>query len=140
MLTGGTLDIAKPSKGKEKATPAGDDGEDELEEDVAPVQKRGLPETKKTYSKDKVRMSQNDRTLDSMFPVVHPAAQSSSSSPDKGDNTKYRKGKEKEVVTPTTEVRLVIIVEHAERIKDGMPDLLVPLTRLREIVCLSFLR
>ena len=103
-MTGGTLDVAKPSKGKEKAGPTDDDGEDELEdEDDTPVQKRGLPETKKTYSKDKVRMSQNDRTLDSMFPVVHPAAQSSSSSsPDKGDNTKYRKGKEKEGDEPAS--------------------------------------
>lgn len=45
-----------------------------------------------------------------------------------------KKGKGKEVESQKPEVRLVLVVEHAERIKDNVPDLLVPLTRLAEIV------
>ena len=33
------------------------------------------------------------------------------------------------------ESRLVIVIERAERLKDSMPELLVPLTRLAELVC-----
>lgn len=72
------------------------EGEEETTSAIPSVQK-GVPEPKKTYSKDKVRMSQADRTLDSMFPVLHPSTQPSP--PEKGDS-KYRKGKEKEVEIP----------------------------------------
>ena len=34
-------------------------------------------EQKKTYSKDKVRISHKDRTLDAMFPVLNPTTQAS---------------------------------------------------------------
>lgn len=36
-------------------------------------------------------------------------------------------------------VRLVIVVEHAERLKETLPELLVPLTRLAELVCRAHL-
>lgn len=36
------------------------------------------------------------------------------------------------------ESRIVIIVERAERLKDNVPELLVPLTRLAELVCANF--
>ena len=36
--------------------------------------------------------------------------------------------------TVEDERRFVLFIEHAERLKDSMPDLLVPLTRLAEIV------
>lgn len=76
---------------------ADEGSEGEGEEETIPSVKKGAPEPKKTYSKDKVRMSQADRTLDSMFPVLHPSTQPSP--PEKGD-LKYRKGKEKEVEIP----------------------------------------
>lgn len=104
MLTGGTLEpIKTSSKGKEKASTQdveneGSEGEGEEEITSAiPSVKQGALEPKKTYSKDKVRMSQADRTLDSMFPVLHPSAQSSP--PENGDS-KYRKVKDKEVEIP----------------------------------------
>jgi len=44
------------------------------------------------------------------------------------------KGKGKEQEGMGEEVRLVIMVERAERLKDNLPDLVVPLTRLAELV------
>lgn len=46
------------------------------------------------------------------------------------------KGKGKETVN---DVRLVIVVERVERLKENLPDLVVPLTRLAELVCVVFL-
>lgn len=44
------------------------------------------------------------------------------------------KGKGKEKATQYTDVRLVLLVEHAERLKESMPEMLVPLSRFRELV------
>lgn len=38
--------------------------------------------------------------------------------------------------TDTQETRLIIFIEHAERLKETMPDLMVPITRLAELVSL----
>ncbi|VDC07126.1 unnamed protein product [Peniophora sp. CBMAI 1063] len=46
---------------------------------------------------------------------------------------KGKKGKGKEVDVQRPDVRLILVIEHAERIKDGLSDLLIPLTRLAEI-------
>lgn len=46
------------------------------------------------------------------------------------------KGKGREVSEGDAMVRMVIVIERAERLKDGLPDLIVPLTRLAELVCL----
>ncbi|KAG6839865.1 hypothetical protein C0991_010999 [Blastosporella zonata] len=48
------------------------------------------------------------------------------------------KGKEKEgMQTDADDVRLVIVVERAERLKETLPELLVPLTRLAELTQLD---
>ena len=47
------------------------------------------------------------------------------------------KGKGKERAGGYEHVRLVIVVERAERLKDSLPELLVPLTRLAELVSLD---
>ena len=47
------------------------------------------------------------------------------------------KGKAREDKADDEDIRLVILVERAERLKEHMPDMLVPLARLRELV--SFL-
>lgn len=44
------------------------------------------------------------------------------------------KGKAREGQVDDEDIRLVILVEHAERLKEHMPDMLVPLARLRELV------
>ncbi|KAG6808886.1 hypothetical protein H0H92_002472 [Tricholoma furcatifolium] len=46
------------------------------------------------------------------------------------------KGKEKKKLE-TEDVRLVIVVEHAERLKESLPELMVPLTRLAELTQLD---
>ncbi|KAI5120891.1 hypothetical protein M0805_002991 [Coniferiporia weirii] len=74
LLTGGTLDTGKDKdkkgKGKEKASSQDDADASNGEEEVVAAAKHRL-----AYSKDKVRVSQADRTLDSMFPVLDPATQ-----------------------------------------------------------------
>lgn len=55
------------------------------------------------------------------------AAQSNGASKGKG------KGKAKEQEAPPNR-RLVLVVERAERLKDNLPEILVPLTRLAELV------
>src|SRR6266550_893951 len=61
---------------------------------------------------------------------------------DRGTRGKRKeKGKRKQVEEGFEEkVRFVIIIEHAERLRSNMPDLLVPLTRLAELVCTSYPR
>lgn len=49
------------------------------------------------------------------------------------------KGKGKETAGEYEHVRLVIVVERAERLKESLPELLVPLTRLAELVSLDLL-
>lgn len=44
------------------------------------------------------------------------------------------KQKERDVGDMDGDVRLIIVIERAERLKEGLPDLLVPLTRLAELV------
>ena len=61
-----------------------------------------MQEPKKVYSKDKVRTSQTDRTLDSMFPVVGLSAQPQMDRDrDKYRNGKDNDGKEASAVTQT---------------------------------------
>ena len=63
----------------------------------------------------------------------------STSSSKRSRDSATSKGKGKEVEVPKPEVRLVLVVERTERIRDGTADLLIPLTRLAEIVSdLSF--
>ena len=50
-----------------------------------------------------------------------------------GDRGKGRE-KEKKRSEGGAEVRLVIVIERAERLKETLPDLIVPLTRLAELV------
>lgn len=45
------------------------------------------------------------------------------------------KGKARDGESQREETRLVIFIERAQRLKDSMPDLLVPLTRISELVC-----
>lgn len=45
------------------------------------------------------------------------------------------KGKEKARGQDYDDVRFVIVVERAERLKENLPELIVPLTRLAELVC-----
>lgn len=51
-----------------------------------------------------------------------------------GERFDNGKGKEKEKKLEGEEVRLVIVIERAERLKETLPDLIVPLTRLAELV------
>ena len=52
-----------------------------------------------------------------------------------GERFENGKGKEKEKkLEGGEEVRLVIVIERAERLKETLPDLIVPLTRLAELV------
>ena len=50
------------------------------------------------------------------------------------------KRKQRQVEGNVEEVRFAIIIEHAERLRNNMPDLLVPLTRLAELVCITSTR
>jgi origin recognition complex subunit 5 len=56
---------------------------------------------------------------------------------EEADRCDKGKGKEKEKKQSEvgTEVRLVIVIDRAERLKETLPDLVVPLTRLAELVC-----
>ncbi len=45
----------------------------------------------------------------------------------------------KTTTTDTQETRLIIFIEHAERLKETMPDLMVPITRLAELVSLELM-
>lgn len=76
LLTGGVLDPNKSSRPKDKnKAPIEDDAADApTEKDALAVE--AIQQAKPTYSKDKIRVSQADRTLDSMFPIVNPATQS----------------------------------------------------------------
>ena len=51
-----------------------------------------------------------------------------------------KKGKGRQRQVEEEEVRFAIIIEHAERLRCNMPDLLVPLTRLAELVCIAYPR
>lgn len=56
----------------------------------------------------------------------------------KNREMKKDKGKKRQVEGDVEEeVRFAIIIEHAERLRNNMPDLLVPLTRLAELVCIT---
>ncbi|EIW77203.1 DNA mismatch repair protein MutL [Coniophora puteana RWD-64-598 SS2] len=76
LLTGGlagdSTQSTKSRKGKEKEeTKDPDEDEEEASADDEDL-RRGTQEIKKTLSQHKVRTSQHDRTLDSMFPVLNP--------------------------------------------------------------------
>jgi origin recognition complex subunit 5 len=77
--------------------------------------------------------SQGQRFNDSLDAFLHGirAIQSSLSDPRPLVNGK---GKAKDHVTLSGEIRLVILIERAERLKESIPELLVPLARLRELV------
>ncbi|KAL7284243.1 hypothetical protein ACG7TL_001525 [Trametes sanguinea] len=49
------------------------------------------------------------------------------------------KGKEKAASASQPTTRMVLVIERAERLKDNVPDLLVPLTRLAELPCVATL-
>ncbi|KAL5476803.1 MLH1 [Sanghuangporus weigelae] len=92
LLTGGILDVnqsVKKGKGKEKAGEE-DDGSGNDEEAVAPS--GTISKQKTVYSKDKIRVSQADRKLDSMLPMLDPATQASATqfSSMERDRDKYR--------------------------------------------------
>lgn len=55
-------------------------------------------------------------------------------------DSKPNKGKKKKPVQDEIETfkRLVLVIERAERLRDFVPELLVPLTRLAELVCIRF--
>ncbi|TFK49460.1 DNA mismatch repair protein MutL [Heliocybe sulcata] len=75
-LTGGIMGPAKESKGKEKAKDLPEPDKEQNEEEgehPATSSAVGTSEKKKVYSHHKVRTSTQDRTLDSMFPVLSPA-------------------------------------------------------------------
>ena len=69
MLTGGVLDPNQNKKGKAKAN-SQDDDNDERGSNLSDAQSGVGAKQKTVYSKDKVRVSQLDRTLDSMFPIL----------------------------------------------------------------------
>lgn len=46
------------------------------------------------------------------------------------------KGKHKAMVERLSDLRLVLVIEDAQRLKENMPDILAPLTRLHELVSL----
>ena len=77
LLTGGILEPStthKKGKGKEVASKSQDD--DYAEERGSEGTGEGSSTKKKPmYSKDKVRVSQANRTLDSMFPIAGPSTQ-----------------------------------------------------------------
>lgn len=79
LLTGGVLDSVSLSdaKGKGRAPMQEDTDAAAIDdEDSAPATSLVTAQkSKPTYSKDKIRVSQADRTLDSMFPVLDPATQ-----------------------------------------------------------------
>jgi origin recognition complex subunit 5 len=58
-------------------------------------------------------------------------AQLADEADESGKGRGKRNGKER---SAGTEVRLVIVIEHAERLKQTLPDLIVPLSRLAELV------
>ncbi len=112
LLTGGTLksgaNSSNKGNGKETAVQR-QEGEDSDGEEAEGSGKNGKFESeihdtrrltlnvaaaqpqKKIYSKDKIRMSHADRTLDSMFAVVNPSTQPSGSNTPQ-ENAKYRGG------------------------------------------------
>ena len=49
------------------------------------------------------------------------------------------KGKSKATIEEDNDLRLVLMVERAERLKETMPDLLAPFARLRELVSAGYL-
>ena len=73
---------------------------------------------KRQYSKDKVRTSQSDRTLDSMFPVVNSASQRQVIDVDKGDEQpsyKYRSGfRDSEGENATTQETPVLDIKESD--------------------------
>ncbi|PAV19137.1 DNA mismatch repair [Pyrrhoderma noxium] len=69
LLTGGVLDPNQNKKGKAKAN-SQDDDNDERGSNLSDTQSGVGAKQKTVYSKDKVRVSQLDRTLDSMFPIL----------------------------------------------------------------------
>ncbi|KAI0694214.1 DNA binding protein [Cytidiella melzeri] len=89
LLTGGTAPLPSNSKdkgkGKEKEIhllEASDDEGNEADGPQAPAStgKQRQPWTKQTPSSHKVRTSKQDRTLDSMFPILNPSQAASSES------------------------------------------------------------
>ncbi|KAJ7096712.1 hypothetical protein B0H15DRAFT_946177 [Mycena belliarum] len=98
LLTGGIAEpeqsISKKRKGKERAR----DGDEDEDMENAETKTAASPPLKKTASQYKVRTSLQDRTLESMFPVINPT-QIEGSSSGKGkpaDISKSREIKESE--------------------------------------------
>lgn len=79
MLTGGTLEPTgsnKKGKGKEVSQASQDAEEDTEGQENEDANEETSARKKQVYSKDKVRVSQANRTLDSMFPIAGPSSTS----------------------------------------------------------------
>jgi origin recognition complex subunit 5 len=57
---------------------------------------------------------------------------------DRGERSGKGKGNRSDGSESGADVRLVIVVERAEKLKETLPDLIVPLARLAELVCDTF--
>ncbi|KAK7046661.1 DNA-mis-repair domain-containing protein [Favolaschia claudopus] len=109
LLTGGIAEpeqsTSKKRKGKERAQ------DEEAENEVVVVEPKStqpMAPPKKTASQYKVRTSLQDRTLESMFPVVNPTqiAESAKGAPSTPDTSKSRDIKESEcILTSVTRLR-----------------------------------
>ncbi|OSD08103.1 DNA mismatch repair protein MutL [Trametes coccinea BRFM310] len=98
LLTGGIAEVpSQKSKGKRKMQ-VDNEGEEEeprpipQDDEGAPGGSESMPAAsqqlkRKVYSHHKVRTSLKDRTLDSMFPVMHPSQRTGSSDGDSGLGT-----------------------------------------------------
>ncbi|CDO70633.1 hypothetical protein BN946_scf184748.g31 [Trametes cinnabarina] len=89
LLTGGIAEVpSQKSKGKRKMQAVDEEEDEESRETgeskgVAPEPSQSMaaasqPVSRKVYSHHKVRTSMKDRTLDSMFPVIHPSQRTGS--------------------------------------------------------------
>ncbi|EJD05496.1 DNA mismatch repair protein MutL [Fomitiporia mediterranea MF3/22] len=87
LLTGGTLEASqRDKKDKGKASSQGTNDVEDDGDHAAPSVTTA--KQKAVYSKDKVRVSQADRKLDSMFPLINPTTQAPSTSERGGDKRK----------------------------------------------------
>ncbi|KLO16119.1 DNA mismatch repair protein MutL [Schizopora paradoxa] len=93
LLTGGTLQTGASSSAKGKWKEIAEECQNCEDNEGEEAEGSATQPQKKIYSKDKIRTSHADRTLDSMFAVVNPSTQASGSNTPK-ENAKYRDGVE----------------------------------------------
>ncbi|EKM56943.1 uncharacterized protein PHACADRAFT_119030 [Phanerochaete carnosa HHB-10118-sp] len=114
LLTGGTAPTASQSKkGKKRARP---DEEDELSEASSSVPLAAPPAAKKPAPNHKVRTSQQDRTLDSMFPVYTPSQRPSIGDANLGQTQKTVVVKVPEIVV--SECNLASVMRLRQEVED----------------------